>query len=113
MTDALAEGDEKMRTTLGRMRKMRPAVLASELRLARHEGSLLFPDGLPVARIRLTADHIARRGPATPPAFFSGDPVTILWKPTDGPAPAHRLPSPNPLAHHPTADSIPWFPRLH
>src|SRR3546814_15139118 len=64
MTDALAEGDEKMRTTLGRMRKMRPAVLESELRLARHEGYLLFPDGLPVARIRLPADHIDRRGTA-------------------------------------------------
>src|SRR3546814_18745670 len=49
MTDAPAEGDEKMRTTLGRMRKMRPAVLESELRLARHDGYLLFPDGLPVA----------------------------------------------------------------
>src|SRR3546814_18880168 len=39
MTDALAEGDEKMRTPLGRMRKMRPAVLASELRLASHQGT--------------------------------------------------------------------------
>src|SRR3546814_1706324 len=57
MTDALAEGDEKMRTTLGRMRKMRPAVLESELRLARHEGYLLFPDGLPVARIRRSEEH--------------------------------------------------------
>src|SRR3546814_3680452 len=61
MTDALAEGDEKMRTTLCRMRKMRPAVLESELRLARHEGYLLFPDGLPVARIRLTADRKSTR----------------------------------------------------
>src|SRR3546814_4246980 len=92
MTDALAEGDEKMRTTLGRMRKMRPAVLESELRLARHEGYLLFPDGLPVARIRLTADHIARRGPASQPGFVAGDPGTMLWKQTGGAAPAPLLP---------------------
>src|SRR3546814_14347190 len=91
MTDALAEGDEKMRTTLGRMRKMRPAVLESELRLARHEGYLLFPDGLPVARIRLTADHIARRGPASQPGFVAGDPGTMLWQQTGGAArPAAR-----------------------
>src|SRR3546814_8608936 len=87
-----------MRTTLGRMRKMRPAVLESELRLARHEGYLLFPDGLPVARIRLTADHIARRGPASQPGFVAGDPGTMLWKQTGGAAPAPLLPSPSPLA---------------
>ena len=41
--------------------------LESELRLPKHQGYLLLPDGLPVARIGLTADHIAWRGAATQP----------------------------------------------
>lgn len=80
MTDALAEGDDTPRTTLGRMRKMRPAILESELRLPKYEGYLLFPDGLPVARIRLTADHVAQRGPARQPGFIAGDPKNSLWE---------------------------------
>lgn len=80
MTDALAEGDDGPRTTLGRTRKMRPAVLESQLRLAKFEGYLLFPDGLPVAPIRLTADHVARRGPARVAGFVPGDPKHTLWE---------------------------------
>ena len=80
MTDALAEGDGAPVTTLGRTRKMRPAVLESELRLARHEGYLLFPDGMPVARIRLTADHVTRRGNARQPGYVASDPQTTLWE---------------------------------
>lgn len=80
MTDALAEGDDTPRTTLGRMRKMRPAILESELRLPKYEGYLLFPDGLPVARIRLTAGHVAQRGPARQPGFIAGDPKNSLWE---------------------------------
>src|SRR3546814_1023710 len=67
MTDALADGDDIARTTLGRIRRERPAVLESELRLPAYQGYLLFPDGLPVARISLTADHVKRRGPARQP----------------------------------------------
>ncbi|HKY80388.1 MAG TPA: type IV secretion system DNA-binding domain-containing protein, partial [Sphingobium sp.] len=93
MTDALAEGDDEARTTLGRMRKMRPAVLESELRLPKFEGFLLFPDGLPVARIRLTADHVARRGEPRHPGFVAGDPDNTLWKQTGAVAPT---PSPTP-----------------
>jgi len=93
MTDALAEGDDEARTTLGRMRRTRPAVLESELRLPKHQGYLLFPDGLPVARIRLTADHVARRGPARQPGFVAGDPDTTLWKQAGSAAPQ---PSPSP-----------------
>lgn len=93
MTDALADGDEKMRTTLGRIRKTRPAVLESELRLPKHQGYLLFPDGLPVARIRLTADHVTRRGAPRQPGFIPGDPDTTLWKQTGNAAPQ---PSPQP-----------------
>lgn len=95
MTDALAEGDEGPRTTLGRLRKVRPAVMASELRLPKFTGYLLFPDGLPVARIMLGADHVARRGPAREPGFVPGDPRHTLWENAvaAGPAP---LPVPAP-----------------
>lgn len=94
MTDALADGDDEARTTLGRMRRTRPAVLESELRLPKHQGYLLFPDGLPVARIRLTADHVARRGPARQPGFVAGDPDTTLWKQTGTVAPQPSPPPP-------------------
>jgi type IV secretory pathway TraG/TraD family ATPase VirD4 len=94
MTDALAEGDDEARTTLGRMRRTRPAVLESELRLPKHQGYLLFPDGLPVARIRLTADHVARRGPARQPGFVAGDPDTTLWKQAGNVAPQPSPPPP-------------------
>ncbi len=87
MTDALAEGDDKPRTSLGKIRKMRPAILESELRLPKFEGYLLFPDGLPVARIRLTADHVARRGKPRQPGFVPGDPKTTLWEQASTAAP--------------------------
>lgn len=80
MTDALADGDNDPRTTLGRIRRERPAVLESELRLPAFEGYLLFPDGLPVARISLTADHVKRRGPARQPGFVAGKPGMTLWE---------------------------------
>lgn len=79
MTEALAEGDDKPRTTLSKMRTMRPAVLESQLRLPKFEGYLLLPDGLPVARVKLTAEHISRRGAARHPGFVSGNPMTTLW----------------------------------
>jgi hypothetical protein len=94
MTDALAEGDDKPRTTLGKIRKMRPAILESELRLPKFEGYLLFPDGLPVARIRLTANHVARRGPARQPGFVPGDPKTTLWEQASAAAPTVAPASP-------------------
>lgn len=95
MTDALAEDNNTPRTTLGRTRKMRPAILESELRLPKFEGYLLFPDGLPVARIRLTADHVARRGPARQSGFVPGDPKTTLWEQAPAAAPsAPPLPPP-------------------
>lgn len=60
-------------------RQFRAAVLESELRLPPHQGYLLLPDGLPVARIALTADHIARRGSPREPAYVPGDPASTLW----------------------------------
>ena len=82
MTEALAEGDDKPRTTLSKMRTMRPAVLESQLRLPKFEGYLLLPDGMPVARIKLTSDQISRRGVARHPGFVSGNPTTTLWERT-------------------------------
>lgn len=79
MSSALGGGDDKPRMTLGRQRKNRPAVLESELRLPRHQAYLLFPDGFPVARISLTADHIAQRGEPRQTAFVEADPETSLW----------------------------------
>ncbi|WP_062769151.1 type IV secretion system DNA-binding domain-containing protein [Sphingopyxis terrae] len=102
MTDALAEGDDTPRTTLGRMRKMRPAILEGELRLPQYEGYLLFPDGLPVARIKLTADHITRRGKPRQQGFVAGDPKTTLWQqaaqttPSSPSQPPPARPSPSP-----------------
>src|SRR3546814_15295422 len=72
-TGALGDGEDKPRMTLGLQRKVRPAVLESELRLARHMGYLLLPDGMPVARIALTADHIERRGRASQRALVASN----------------------------------------
>ena len=89
MTDALADGDDKPRTTLSKMRKTRPAILESELRLPKYEAFLLFPDGLPVARIKMTADHLKSRGNARHPAFIAGDMKTTLWQQNaDAPPPS-------------------------
>lgn len=79
MTGALGDGDDQPRMTLGRQRQTRPAVFESELRLARHEGYLLFPDGFPVARIALTADHIEKRGEPRQSAFIEANAETTLW----------------------------------
>jgi Type IV secretion-system coupling protein DNA-binding domain len=78
-SDILSIGGEKPRTTLTTTRQVRAAVLESELRLPKHQGYLLLPDGLPVARIRLTADHITARGAPTQPAYVAGDVANTLW----------------------------------
>ena len=101
MTDALAEGDDKPRTTLGKTRKMRPAVLESELRLPKFEGFLLFPDGLPVARIKMTADHLARRGPARQPGYVAGNPEDTLWQHATKAAPSATPPAPSATSEGP------------
>ena len=78
-TDTLSIGSEVPRTTIATQRQFRPAVLESELRLAPHQGYLLLPDGLAVARIGLTADHITRRGEPRQPGYVPGDPEGTLW----------------------------------
>ncbi|ABI62411.1 TraD protein [Granulibacter bethesdensis] len=60
-------------------RELRPAVLESDLRLPKYTGYLLLPDGLPVARIKLTNDHIIARGPARQPDFIPADIAETLW----------------------------------
>ncbi|MGV3730571.1 MAG: type IV secretion system DNA-binding domain-containing protein [Sphingopyxis sp.] len=119
MTGALGDGDDGPRITLGRQRRTRPAVLESELRLARHEGYLLLPDGLPVARISLSADHIARRGKPAQRAFVEANPRTSLWQRSTGagPAPQHGgaagqvaerpNPAPTPASRTPASDDGP------
>ena len=79
MTGALGEKGDRPRITLGKQRSIRPAIHESELRLPRHKGYLLFPDGFPVALISLGADHIAKRGGARQPPFVPADPGTTLW----------------------------------
>ena len=78
-TDTLSVGNERPRITIATQRQFRAAVLESELRLPPYQGYLLMPDGLPVARIGLTDDHIKRRGPPREPAFVPADPADTLW----------------------------------
>ena len=78
-TDTLSIGSEVPRTTIATQRQFRPAVLESELRLSPHQGYLLLPDGLPVARIGLSADHITRRGEPRQHGYVPGDPAGTLW----------------------------------
>lgn len=78
-TDTLSIGNERPRISIATQRQFRPAVLESELRLPPYQGYLLLPDGLPVARISLTDDHIKRRGPPREPAFVPGDLADTLW----------------------------------
>lgn len=78
-TDTLSIGNERPRISIATQRQFRPAVLESELRLPPYQGYLLLPDGLPVARISLTDDHIKRRGPSREPAFVPGDLADTLW----------------------------------
>lgn len=87
-TDTLMVGKEVPRTAIATQRQFRAAVLESELRLAPHQGYLLLPDGLPVARIGLTAEHIARRGSPRQPAFVAGDPASTLWSRVSAVAPS-------------------------
>ncbi|WP_174503996.1 type IV secretion system DNA-binding domain-containing protein [Acidiphilium sp. C61] len=69
----------KPQRTLSTMRELRAAVLESDLRLPKHTGYLLLPDGLPVAKIKLTNDHIIARGPARQPDFIPADVSETLW----------------------------------
>ncbi|OYV63043.1 MAG: conjugal transfer protein TraD, partial [Acidiphilium sp. 21-62-4] len=69
----------KPQRTLSTTRELRASVLESDLRLPKHTGYLLLPDGLPVARIKLTNDHIIARGLARQPDFIPADVSETLW----------------------------------
>ncbi|BBF79938.1 type IV secretion system DNA-binding domain-containing protein [Asticcacaulis excentricus] len=69
----------KGRTSLGTTRQLRPAVIESQLRLPPHSGYLQFPDGLPIALIRLRNVHIITRGEPKHPAFIPGDISETHW----------------------------------
>lgn len=78
-SDMLSLSGEAPRTTLTTSRHVRAAVLESELRLPAYQGYLLLPDGLPVVRIHLTADHITARGNPKHRGYVAGDPKDTLW----------------------------------
>ena len=69
----------KFNKTLSTSRQIRAAVLESELRLERHQAYLLFPDGLPCAKIKLTNAHIQARGGARHERFIPIDISQTLW----------------------------------
>ena len=69
----------KFNKTLSTSRQIRAAVLESELRLEKHQAYLLFPDGLPCAKIKLTNAHILARGGARHERFIPIDISQTLW----------------------------------
>lgn len=69
----------KPQITVSSRREVRPAVMESQFRLPPGRGYLLLPDGLPVAQITLSTDHIVARGPARAAAFIAIDPAKTLW----------------------------------
>ena len=78
-SDVLSPGANKPQTTLSTVRHIRAAVIESDFRLPKHQGYLLLPDGMPVARIGLTNAHIVARGAATQPAFVAAAQTQTLW----------------------------------
>lgn len=108
IADTLDPKTGKPQRTLSTTRQMRAAVLESELRLPKHMAYLLLPDGLPVAKISLTDDHIRARGPAQHLSYIPADISDTLWsaaqpdpdrdntapKASPGPVP---LPGPGPV----------------
>lgn len=78
-SDSFDYGPSSGRTSLGSTRHVRAAVIESDLRLEPHHGFLQLPDALPVAKIRLTRDHIDARGPPRHPGFIPVDVSRSLW----------------------------------
>lgn len=79
LTDALDPKSGKVTSTLSTTRQVRSAVLESDLRLPRYTAYLVFPDNMPVARIRLTDDHIHARISMDQPRFMPVDSAVTLW----------------------------------
>nr|WP_295738107.1 type IV secretion system DNA-binding domain-containing protein [uncultured Acidocella sp.] len=83
ISDTIDPKTGRPQRTLSSTRQVRAAVLESDLRLPKHTGYLLLPDGLPVARIKLTDDHIIARGPARHPRYIPADIFETLWGTAD------------------------------
>jgi hypothetical protein len=96
-TESLAFEVGKGRTSLGSQRQIRAALIESEFRLPRHEGFLQLPDGLPVARIRLSNRNILKRGAPRQPGYVPGDVADTLWGVTPTPAPDPIIPEGGPV----------------
>ncbi len=83
ISDTIDPTTGRPQRTLSSTRQVRAAVLESDLRLPRHTGYLLLPDGFPVARIKLTADHIIARGQDRHPRYIPADISETLWGATE------------------------------
>ena len=79
LSDSIDHQTGKPDRNLSSTRQVRAAVLESELRLPKHTAYLLLPDGLPVAKITLTDDHIHAHGPAHQPRYLPVDLNQTLW----------------------------------
>ncbi len=79
LSETIDPNTGKFNKTLSTSRQIRAAVLESELRLEKHQAYLLFPDGLPCAKIKLTNAHIAARGSARNERFIPIDISLTLW----------------------------------
>ena len=78
-SDSFEYGPNSGRSSLGSTRHVRAAVIESNMRLEPHHGFLQLPDALPVAKIRLTREHIDARGDARHPGFVPADVSVSLW----------------------------------
>lgn len=76
-SDTKAQGKKSQTQSLSR--QTRPAILESEFRLPPYQGFLQLPDGLPVARVRLTDTHIKARGAARNARFIPVDERLSLY----------------------------------
>lgn len=79
LSEAIDPKTGKFNKTLSASRQIRAAVLEADLRLPKYTAYLLFPDGLPVAQIKLTDAHILGRGAAKQDRFIPIDIGLTLW----------------------------------
>ncbi|MDE8344250.1 MAG: type IV secretion system DNA-binding domain-containing protein, partial [Acidocella sp.] len=79
ISDTIDPKTGRPQRTLSSTRQVRAAVLESDLRLPKHTGYLLPPDGFPVAKIKLTDDHIHAHGSPRHPRYIPADISETLW----------------------------------
>lgn len=79
ISDTIDPKTGKPQRTLSSTRQVRASVLESDLRLPKHTGYLLLPDGFPVAKIKLTDDHIHAHGSPRHPRYIQADISETLW----------------------------------